>query len=386
MIIERHTNKLDSNKKADPAADVLIKILFATFINEFTNLIITKSNEILNIDELNNFTANLNYTNKEEYLLTQSYINDIFKEKIYNNNVFLQKFVNYNKLFSTKEEKQLFYKWIIDSIKNTIRKDCFIEGDNLCSAIQKLAIDNKVKTYSQLKRCLENNSESLILNNASEFFNSESYEFFKQHKITLYLHTVQNIIKNLDFNLIINVIYKQLKTIPTNLLFTEFMDDPWNFINFKDNTSNKNIVYSIRTPYYFSVDRSGPLVIIGDEVLRGNNTNLKHHDDLLRQYKKKHGIIDNDDDEPAAYTEGYENYKNVGVGSYFNNVALLEYVAADNVDDINNIDEGNVINNSGNLDNVKSALIAEGFKKVYINNNAAWSSTQYRRIAKLFKK
>lgn len=161
----------------------------------------------------------------------------------------------------------------------------------------------------------------------------------------------------------------------------ESVDDPWNFIKFKDNTINKNIVYFTCIPYLFSESRSGPLIVIDQEVLEGNNSNLSHHNDLLNKYKREHGITN--DDSEAAYDQGYEKYKNVGVGSYFNKVVLLEYVTTDNMETAD-IEEGtNSGGKNGNYEMVKGALLAHGYQKIYVNNFTRWTSKEYKRLAKL---
>lgn len=163
------------------------------------------------------------------------------------------------------------------------------------------------------------------------------------------------------------LILQAINNINKCILFSDFIGTPWDFINFNDSTKESdNIVYSTISPYDFSGNRSGPLIVIESEVLRGNNDSLPHHEDLLRKYRKEHGIETDDDDKSAAYTQGYERLKNVGVGSYFNEVAVLEFI-------------------QGNKEQIKQALINDGYQKVYLNNSLPWTSKEYKRIANKFK-
>lgn len=217
---------------------------------------------------------------------------------------------------------------------------------------------------------------------------SELNKFLTQHPqyITKYIKEIvgtllaKKICKTYDYNInvamlfaayipkkvdIIKLILQTINNIDTNVLFTKFIGDPWEFIDFDDSTEEpNNIVYSMVSPYEFSSDRSGPLLVIESEVLRGNNDSLPHHNDLLRKYRKDHGLETDEDEEDtgAAYTSGYEGLRNVGVGSYFDEVAVLEFI-------------------QGNDGQIKQALINDGFQKVYLNNSRAWTSKEYRRIA-----
>ena len=166
---------------------------------------------------------------------------------------------------------------------------------------------------------------------------------------------------------IIPIIIKVISNMNTDILFSLFVGDPWDFIDFDDSTKEpKNIVYSTRSPYEYSANRTSPLIVIDNEVLWDKNEIFPHHEDLIKYYKKIHNI-DDDDDITIAYNQGYESYKNVGVGSCFDTVVLLELI-------------------QGDINIIKSALINEGFQKVYVNNRTNWASKEYRRIAQYLLK
>ena len=152
--------------------------------------------------------------------------------------------------------------------------------------------------------------------------------------------------------------------------------DPRQFYLLKD--KKDDIQFSSVSPYYFSEIRTSPLIVMGNEVLNRRTTNLTdlkiediHHQTLMERYIKEHQIENWDRTMYAMYDEGYDKYgeKNIGVGSEFGKVVLLEHI-------------------EGDVDFIKQVLINNGYKKVYVNNHAAWTSKEYKRIAKkrLFKK
>lgn len=152
--------------------------------------------------------------------------------------------------------------------------------------------------------------------------------------------------------------------------------DPRQFYLLKD--KKDDIQFSSVSPYDFSEIRTSPLIVMGNEVLNRRTTDLTdlkiediHHQTLMDWYIEKHQIKNWDGTMYAMYDEGYNKYdeKNIGVGSEFGKVVLLEHI-------------------EGDVDLIKQVLINNGYKKVYVNNYAAWTSKEYKRIAKkrLFKK
>ena len=155
--------------------------------------------------------------------------------------------------------------------------------------------------------------------------------------------------------------------------FKEKETDPRQFYLLKD--KKEDVQLSSVSPYDFSKIRTSPLIVIDDKILNKHTTDLTrlkiediHHQDLMDWYNEKYNIKDGKE---VGLDENYDQYnaKNVAVGSEFGKVALLELI-------------------EGNIDAIKQQLINHGYKKIYINNFAGWTSKEYKRIAKkrLFKK
>lgn len=155
--------------------------------------------------------------------------------------------------------------------------------------------------------------------------------------------------------------------------FKEKETDPRQFYLLKD--KKEDVQLSSISPYDFSKIRTSPLIVIDDKVLNkytadltGLNIEDIHHQDLMDWYNKTYNIKT---EKEVGLNDNYDQYnaKNVAVGSEFGKVALLELI-------------------EGNIDAIKQQLIKYGYKKIYINNFASWTSKEYKRIAKkrLFKK
>lgn len=150
-------------------------------------------------------------------------------------------------------------------------------------------------------------------------------------------------------------------------LFKDRETDPRQFYLLKD--KRQDIQFSSVSPYDFSQIRTSPLIVIDNKILNkytADLTNLKiekiHHQDLMDWYNSKYHIKDAKE---IGFDENYDRYdaKNIAVGSEFGKVVLLEFI-------------------EGNIEEIKQALLAYGYKKVYINNFAGWTSKEYKRIAK----
>ena len=204
-----------------------------------------------------------------------------------------------------------------------------------------------------------------------------------------FLKDIKDFLIDNALQLFINNINRQYKNgIP--IFYTSDAYNPNDFIKLDDKIGD--IVTSLISPINFSSDRTSPLVIINNNVLLRNN-NI-HHEDLVNSFKaKKYKELTGKDmpkeeELDIAYDQGYNkiqkyfNNATVGVGSSFSDhqVALLEYISGSLPDEII---EGKSIENSGNVNAIKSTLKNYGFKKVYINNNLAWTGKSYKRIAKL---
>ena len=293
---------------------------------------------------------NFNFENYDYNNKILTYINNFIFSLKQNNLEYIKSNYNFDNIFNKEKN------FILDNMNKNAKN--ILKGR--IEDLQKITLDNKITNIKQFIKYIKNHKEQFVQLYGKEIIGIiMPYKICKQYNYTMQETRlfVSYLFKTLN---IIDYIINAIKSLNQDQLFSKFIGDPWEFINFKDNTSNKNIVYSTRSPYDFSADRSGPLVIIENEVLRGNNDDLPHHNDILRKFKKEHEI---EDDSEAAYNQGYEEYNNVGVGSEFDNIALLEFI-------------------QGNVDIIKQALIRKGFKKIYINNQSAWTSKEYKRIAK----
>lgn len=341
--------------------------------------------QILNeYKELNIDISNINFNVIEPKIFSICF-NEI-KELILRNKDLTSYFMNCEQTFETEEAKNTLNKEAAYMIQ-----DMFSDANDLSSMsfLKSLIDNNNINSVSELYNFIRKNINNLLNKYSHQLINL-SYlprsimpliqNLNIDHAFICEDTIIQNIIKYIDKSIFAKAWIYQLSKLSIQKLFDGFFGSPWEFINFKDDVQKKNIVYSSISPYDFSSDRSGPLVIINNEVLCGNNSNLPHHNDLVTKYRNEHGINDDNDDE-AAYEQGYDRFASVGVGSFFNKVALLEFISEDHLNDID-IKEGEISNNNGNINTVKNALINKGFKKVYINNNSAWTSNEYKRIAK----
>lgn len=390
--INKLVEPIPENTNVRQAANSIARKIFIELMDKLANQICIRANKTLKIDALKQFATYPFQVEKKFDMYIFYPVSDYLLDYIYANDKFVEKFMDYNKLFTTEKSKNNLKKWLKKSIQEALADSDNEDMDlSLRDIIRRLIIEHNLKDFKDLDQFINGNIKSIVDQHYTLFFYSvpDLYAYLKNKHIILDTDSIstsglfKNIINNLDLKFLADTLCNELRKIDKTVLFSQFVDDPFNFINFNDDTDKNNIVYSTRSPINFSSDRSGPLVVIGSEVLRGNNSDLKHHNDLVTKYKEEHGIAI-DEDDPAAYTEGYNPFKNmgVGVGSYFGKVALLEYVANDSVQDLE-VEEGSVINNNGNTEQIKNTLVADGFTKVYINNNQAWTSKEYKRLAKL---
>ena len=372
----------ETNKKSAKADTEKIKLDVYYLVKDTLAQSICDYIENATMWQLKIIPPSINNTRPE--LMILNCIEQSIKKFLYANKDYVNQQFNLDRIL----EKPNLVNLINSSMQKSINKAC--QEEDTFSTLDKLRknfIDNNIHSFEKVEQYLRKNIKSIMKENITSFFSYTVIKAIKQELNLPRFYAIDNsiidwLIDNIDLNLAINSLFTELKKIRPSMLFNQFLDDPWNFIKFKDNTTDKNIVYSTRIPYLFSESRSGPLIVIDQEVLEGNNSNLSHHNDLLNKYKREHGITD--DDSEAAYDQGYEKYKNVGVGSYFDKVALLEYVTTDNVETAD-IEEGtNSGGSSGNYEMVKGALLAHGYQKVYVNNFAGWTSKEYKRIAKKY--
>lgn len=391
-LINKLVEPIPENTNIRQAANSIARKIFIELMDKLANQICIRANKTLKIDALKQFATYPFQVEKKFDMYIFYPVSDYLLDYIYANDKFVEKFMDYNKLFTTEKSKNNLKKWLKKSIQEALADSDNEDMDlSLKDIIRRLIIEHNLKDFKDLNQFINGNIKSIVDQNFAAFFYSvpDLYLYLKNKNIILDTDSIstsglfKNIVNNIDLKFLADTLCNELRKIDKTVLFNQFVDDPFNFINFNDDIDKNNIVYSTRSPINFSSDRSGPLIIIGSEVLRGNNSDLKHHDDLVTKYKEEHGIAIDEDDR-AAYTEGYDPFKNVGVGvgSYFGKVALLEYVANDSVQDLE-VEEGSVINNNGNAEQIKNALIADDFTKVYINNNQAWTSKEYKRLAKL---
>lgn len=350
--------------------------IYHQYIEKLAKQILNKYKE-LSID-----ISNINFNVIEPKIFSICF-NEI-KELILRNKDLTSYFMNCEQTFETEEAKNTLNKEAVYMIQ-----DMFSDTDDLSnmSFLKSLIDDNNINSVSELYNFIHKNIDNLLNKHSHQLINLSylprsitplTQNLNIDHAFICEDTIIQNIIKYIDKPVFAEAWIHQLSKLSIQKLFDGFFGSPWEFINFKDDVQKKNIVYSSISPYDFSSDRSGPLIIINNEVLCGNNSNLPHHNDLVTKYRNEHGISDSDE---AAYEQGYDQFASVGVGSFFNKIALLEFISEDHLNDID-IKEGETSNNNGNINIVKNALINKGFKKVYINNNSAWTSNEYKRIAK----
>lgn len=263
-----------------------------------------------------------------------------------------------NKIFDIKVDelptdvKKLLQENISLVYKSIIR-NANILSNFITNSLKAIILDNRFYNKDQLIQYINAHADKFVEWYFTTCFikTNDTMRICKKLNIT---DTQENrrkivhwIINNIDRQQYLKIIINSVISI-CNKLFLEFIDDPRKFINFNDNTSNKNIVYSTVTIENFPSIHSKYILVVNDEVIYDNNLGT-----LLNNYCQKNNITRQELNKINAFAWG----------SVFNNVVLL-----------------NICNND--LDKIKNTLINNGFKKVYISQFTNWTWNQYKRIAK----
>lgn len=154
--------------------------------------------------------------------------------------------------------------------------------------------------------------------------------------------------------------------------------DPAEFQNLTDEEDPiDNVLISTIKPINFANYRNAAVVILDQKVL----VKQKDHLAILADYRQE--CIDKKLKfyNPQGKTIFEEfNISNLAVGSIFGTAVLLEYITSEVQDNIIN---GNISSNNGNLEIIKKALRNKGYKKIYLQQGSPFLSRQYQRKAKL---
>lgn len=154
--------------------------------------------------------------------------------------------------------------------------------------------------------------------------------------------------------------------------------DPAEFQNLTDEEDPiDNILTSTIKPINFVNCRNAAVVILDQKVL----AKQKDHLAILADYRQECLDKKTKSYNPQGKTIFEEfNISNLAVGSIFGSAVLLEYITNSVQDNISN---GNINSNNGNLEIIKKALQNKGYKKIYLQQGSPFLSRQYQRKAKL---
>lgn len=286
--------------------NTFLKILKSTF-NKIDTLDVLKAVQILAKNNKDFIVKNL--TNKNLNKLVYNYIQNYIPHQIVD-------------LIGTKYHFSDAENDILDQLfLHDFHFDTLIYNQHVLKAIDTIILEEQKKNISLIKDDYNfdeifDNEKDEILQKLSDNANRVMYEhidelhsiiketdikdidnlnkFLIQHPqyLKIYVKEIvgtilaKNICKKYNYNInvailfstyiptrvdIIKLILQVINSMDLNILFSEFIGEPWEFINFNDSTeAPNNIVYSTISPYDFSGNRSGPLIILESEVLRGN--------------------------------------------------------------------------------------------------------------------